>query len=240
MGFPKSVADSVLVKCKRSCCICHKFCGSKIELHHIKQASLGGADTEDNCIPLCFDCHADVKSYNPKHPQGRAYSEQELIKHRDNWYDEVAKGNSHRIDENLIEIDKKTYARIKELFNENVQYFLSEFNAEFISVSHLFWDSYLDSLYRFKILCKTPDFKFMSDDLEKIKIQLNNETANFLSSLSINTFPNSLGNNMAILELEYKHPERFNKVVKELNESAAAVWETFCLLVTSARNILTV
>lgn len=29
MGFSTKVADEVLVKCGRRCCICGKFCGSK-------------------------------------------------------------------------------------------------------------------------------------------------------------------------------------------------------------------
>lgn len=46
MGFSQNIVNLVLVKCKRSCCICHKFCGTKIELHHIKQVAEGGEDTE--------------------------------------------------------------------------------------------------------------------------------------------------------------------------------------------------
>jgi hypothetical protein len=86
MSFPRSVRDDALSRCQRSCCICHIFCGSKIECHHIVQPQEGGEDSIDNCIPLCFDCHADVKAYNPKHPRGTSYSTSELRKHRDNWY----------------------------------------------------------------------------------------------------------------------------------------------------------
>ena len=32
MSFPQAVSDEALVKCGR-CCICHKFCETKIELH---------------------------------------------------------------------------------------------------------------------------------------------------------------------------------------------------------------
>lgn len=65
MGFPASVADDVLVRCNRHCCLCGKYVGQKIELHHIKQVADGGEDTADNCIPLCFNCHAenDLISY---------------------------------------------------------------------------------------------------------------------------------------------------------------------------------
>lgn len=86
MGFPQSVADKALAACGRCCCICHKFCGIKMELHHIHQHADGGEDTFDNCIPLCFDCHADMGKGDPRHPKGKHYSEQELRFHRDKWY----------------------------------------------------------------------------------------------------------------------------------------------------------
>lgn len=86
MGFPQSVADEVFVRCGRHCCLCGKYAGQKMELHHIKQVADGGEDTIDNCIPLCLDCHADVGAYNPRHPKGRKYTEVELKGHRDKYY----------------------------------------------------------------------------------------------------------------------------------------------------------
>lgn len=86
MGFPQSVSEKALAASGRCCCICHKFCGIKIELHHIKQVADGGEDTFDNCIPLCFDCHADMGKADPKHNKGKRYTEKELKLHRDNWY----------------------------------------------------------------------------------------------------------------------------------------------------------
>jgi hypothetical protein len=91
MSFPKKIADEVLVKSGRRCSICNKFCGIKIELHHIKSKSQGGEDTFDNCIPLCFDCHADVGSYNSNHPKGKKYSEKELKMHREKLYEKMEK-----------------------------------------------------------------------------------------------------------------------------------------------------
>lgn len=90
MGFPKSVEEQALVACGRCCCICHKFCGTKINLHHIKQKADGGEDTFENCIPLCLDCHEDMGKADPKHSTGKHYSENELIMHRDKWYKEMA------------------------------------------------------------------------------------------------------------------------------------------------------
>jgi hypothetical protein len=90
MGWPHEVSERALLYCGRHCCVCHKFCGVKIELHHIVPKSEGGEDTFDNCIPLCFDCHADVMAYNPKHPKGRKYTTSELKAHRDRWYGELS------------------------------------------------------------------------------------------------------------------------------------------------------
>ena len=100
MSFPKSVEIEALVKCGRCCCICHKFCGTKIELHHIKQKAYGGADTIDKCIPLCLECHADMGKADPKHPKGKHYSENELRQHRDNWYKFYADHPNAAVDDN--------------------------------------------------------------------------------------------------------------------------------------------
>lgn len=94
MSFPKDVVDLALVAAGRCCCICHKFCGVRIETHHIRPVSKGGDDTFENCIPLCFDCHAEVEHYNDQHPRGRKFSESELRKHRDTWFSKVEEMNT--------------------------------------------------------------------------------------------------------------------------------------------------
>jgi len=89
MAFSEEVKIKALVACGRRCCICHKFCGNNIEVHHILPQAEGGEDTFENAIPLCFDCHANAGNYNPKHPKGNRFSDKELIKHRDNWYRKI-------------------------------------------------------------------------------------------------------------------------------------------------------
>jgi len=84
MSHSKHEID-LLTKCHRRCCICHKFCGVKIEIHHIEQRAKGGSDDISNLIAVCFECHAEIKLYNPKHPKGRRFTPEELRYHRDQW-----------------------------------------------------------------------------------------------------------------------------------------------------------
>lgn len=77
--------ESLLVNCHRRCCICHRFCGVKIEVDHIEMATTPSSAEAENAIPLCFECHAEVHCYNPKHPKGRKFTPGELRRHREQW-----------------------------------------------------------------------------------------------------------------------------------------------------------
>ena len=94
MGFSSETADMALLLSGRHCCLCHKYSGNKIELHHISQRAKGGKDSFENCIPLCMDCHAEVANYNSEHPKGRKFKPSELKKHRDAWYAKTKNGNN--------------------------------------------------------------------------------------------------------------------------------------------------
>lgn len=92
MPFPPEVRIKVLIRCARICCLCFKQCGTKIEVHHIVHESEGGSGTEENALPVCFDCHAEVGSYNDKHPKGTKYRPAELKVRRDALYGLVESG----------------------------------------------------------------------------------------------------------------------------------------------------
>lgn len=85
MGFNRSDVATLLARCHRRCCICHRFCGIKIETDHIVPAANGGDDTIENAIPVCFDCHAEIHSYNDQHPRGRKFTPDELRTHKRQW-----------------------------------------------------------------------------------------------------------------------------------------------------------
>jgi hypothetical protein len=92
MPFDPEVKMRMFLRCERHCCLCKKQCGTKIEAAHIIDESDGGANDEENGIPLCFDCHQEVGSYNDKHPRGNKFRPDELRARRDRVYVLVAAG----------------------------------------------------------------------------------------------------------------------------------------------------
>jgi hypothetical protein len=56
-----------------------------METDHIDPRGESKNDSIENAIPVCFECHAEIHSYNDKHPRGRKFSPEELRQHRDQW-----------------------------------------------------------------------------------------------------------------------------------------------------------
>ena len=92
MGFSREVKLKVLLSCARHCCVCHRYTGVKVEVHHIVPKDKGGSDSFQNAIALCFDCHCDAGHYHARHPRGTKFSKDELIASRDLWYESVKNG----------------------------------------------------------------------------------------------------------------------------------------------------
>lgn len=85
MAFNPDQVSDLLARCHRRCCICHRFCGVKMETDHITPQAEAGDDSIENAIPVCFECHAEIHSYNDQHPRGRKFRPEELRHHRDQW-----------------------------------------------------------------------------------------------------------------------------------------------------------
>src|SRR5580658_10014090 len=85
MPFSRDEVSELLVRCHRRCCVCHRFCGVKIETDHIVPTDEGGSNEIDNAIPVCFECHAEIHSYNDKHPRGRKFQPEELRLQKEQW-----------------------------------------------------------------------------------------------------------------------------------------------------------
>lgn len=85
----ENIKIEILTLSARHCCVCHRYAGLKIEVHHIQPKAKGGADTLENAIALCFDCHTDAGHYNSEHPRGTKFSPKELLKAKENWFEMV-------------------------------------------------------------------------------------------------------------------------------------------------------
>lgn len=80
----------VLLWCERHCCLCEKPCDTNIVVHHLIQEGDNLSDI-GNAIPLCFDCHGKIKSYNPKHPVGTSYKIEEIKARRNQIYEKYTR-----------------------------------------------------------------------------------------------------------------------------------------------------
>jgi hypothetical protein len=89
--FTAQVREKLLLWSDRHCCLCKKACGAFITVHHIKPEASGGRSTEDNAIPLCFECHALVHHYADSGPIGTKFKPSELKKRRDQVYEEYTR-----------------------------------------------------------------------------------------------------------------------------------------------------
>ena len=236
MSFSKEVSEKALVCCGRCCCLCHKFCGVKIELHHIKQKADGGDDSFDNCIPLCFDCHAEVKSYNPHHPKGRQITESELKKHRDEWYKKKAETPTYEYNDELRQLDKDLFVELVKLLNLNsFMYFAETHNFAFP-----FSQSTLEALDQFCFFWRRPEYEFADSDIESIRAQLYELMKSFSELISCNTFPVGNGEFSVPDEWEIEQPERFNDVVSKLNSAGTQVHQEYCKLIRIGRDKLAI
>lgn len=84
--FSEADKIKVLLWCERHCCLCGKSCDTNIVIHHIEQKGQNLSDIE-NAIPLCFDCHGKINSYNPQHSVGTSFKVNEIKARRDQIYE---------------------------------------------------------------------------------------------------------------------------------------------------------
>ena len=82
--FSEDVKLQCLLWSDRHCCVCGTSCGLDIEVAHIDSK---GKSTQDNAIPVCYKCHADLGRYIDLHPRGNKYRIEELKKRREQIYE---------------------------------------------------------------------------------------------------------------------------------------------------------
>jgi len=90
--FDEKDKIKILLWCERHCCLCGRACGTNIVIHHIKQkGKREELSNIGNAIPLCFDCHGSIKSYNPIHALGTSYKIDEIKARREQIYEKYTR-----------------------------------------------------------------------------------------------------------------------------------------------------
>lgn len=212
-----------MVACGRCCVICHKFCGNNMEVHHIKAQADGGSDEFENAIPLCFDCHAEVRQYDPKHPKGIKFTEQELIQHRDNWYKKVETSGAVCPTVESLELDRKTY------------YLLEEYlpRKKFITLRDIDFDGgylqfgFLGKMEFYPRLANDPKYEYLDADLESHKTRLAKAIINFIREDI--SYLHSDDGKYLFIPRDWMHinPTAYKDGVRALNDTSAKVWDAY-------------
>lgn len=207
-----------------------------MELHHIVEKAAEGEDTFDNAIPLCFDCHSDMRSYDHKHPKGTKYTSAELRRHRDRWYQRVQNSPGPVLSQDGSDpVDMEVYERLIELlpWDGSID-FLRNVGAS----SGLFDDRQLDDLRNFSFECDDPTFEFLDTDLEGMRAQLASCIESYLNKKAVVTFPKVLQDQRLLVgipsEWHHKQPERYRTAVDELNSLEIEITEQYDRLLKAA------
>jgi hypothetical protein len=182
MPFPQDVKTTALVACQRCCCICHIQCGVEIECHHIAPESEGGSDDLENCIPLCFNCHAKVGHYNPKHGRGNKFTPEELRQHRDSWFEKVHNSRAFVESSSTAPVDCAIFDEIRKMLPGNE--IISSLGSLLLSTNEN-QSAYLQDIARFVHWGRNIENEFIDADLESVRAELVSRMLDFYETKSL-------------------------------------------------------
>jgi len=238
MPFSQSIRDEALLSCGRHCCICHKFCGTKIELHHILPIAGGGLDTLENCIPLCFDCHADQSSYDFKHPKGSKYTINELKRHKESWFNKILETQPFSSRPEHLKLDQEIFCELTTILPyEGTISFLKEFNFAGFAFEWRRIEPFIVFLHR----NEDPAFEFIDADLEGLKGSMAQAAKSLIGLLNTETFATTQpGYQTVPPEMEMTDPEGFKAIIEGIHVSADTVCSLYGDLIRLARRKLAI
>ncbi|MBV9676895.1 MAG: HNH endonuclease [Acidobacteriaceae bacterium] len=237
--FPPKVKTQALVAVGRHCCLCHKYCGTKIECHHIVPVEEGGPNTRANCIPLCFNCHAEVQSYNEKHPKGNRFRPEELKAHRDNWYKQVRSGFQEDV-RPIYEADRKLFADFLRILPSNGMAVYQLRHEPFGSTFR--WEAG-DALREFLNEREGPEYEFLDTELEQLRVDLRKCILELIDAIATNTFiarHSTAGDPILQFdrELGYKDPREYERRRSEVIDAADRAYQAYVTFIRQCRKQL--
>ncbi len=234
--FSADIKSQAMIACGRRCCLCHKFCGVGMECHHIIEVTHGGSDAFENCIPLCFDCHAEVGHYNNSHPKGVKFSAEELTAHRDTWYSNVSRGATQMASE-YIEMDRSLVRKLIGLLGgyESMRHFRSH------DYGNLYSDEVEKRLSDFFHESEKPGCEFFDLLVEGAFAELMNSVVQYRFA-SVNRVWCEVSGLAGVPQEWCNRAEgsekRFCEAVEVMNGKAGAIWDSYSLFVREVRRRL--
>lgn len=145
-----------------------RYYGRDIEVHHIIQRADGGKDIFHNAIPLCFRCHSEIGSYNPKHLKGNKYKPEELKAIRDEFY-LMAESLSRRPN-SISDTDSTLLNELKNDYTDILEYCIrTGFSSELVEID---LSDRIHELEYYKWSKKK--YTFSNIELEELKSELLN------------------------------------------------------------------
>lgn len=251
--FPPAIKRKALLSSRRQCCLCEKKCGVKIECHHIVQ---GGPNTFENCIPLCFDCHSEVKHYNDKHPRGTKYTPSELRARRDQWYARVSAGQTEWSRNRSRQADRKALMPAtgqpgpqadadKRILRDFLALLPSDGVMNFLRIYDFgaaFHNDELRPIYRYYYRRNGPDHEFLNPELETARKKFLASCGALIGAVGKHTFVIEHQPRLRAVPSDWRHksPELFYSASQEINAAADAVCSIYDDLVRRARKKLAV
>lgn len=237
--FSQDVKTKAMLACGRRCCLCHKFAGVGMECHHIVPQAKDGDDSFENCIPLCFDCHAEVGHYSDDHPKGTKFSSAELRGHRDYWYAAHASGRGPTAPADYLELDRKLYQKLSVILggSDGMLHFRDH------DYGNSYSQKYENRLYEFIYAADLPETEFFDAQMESAFSDLHAAVGAYKKAAADRVWFEA--NDEAGIPRDWIHGDnpqekRFWEAVEVMNKAATAIWDAFCQFVKTARSSLKV
>ena len=218
---PSEIELTVLDQSRRRCALCFYLKGDLAEKHgqiaHLDDNRANYA--EDNLAFLCMEHHSVYDSTTSQH---KNYTIHEARAARDGLYEAIAQGrhiNGNPPPAAGRETDRKAHADLVQMMIEtNTMRFLRDANfAGWSFAAHE-----VEGLERFLWDAKGAEGEFVDPEIEALRQIFISAAKDFLTSLSINTFPTKRTPSYRAVPSEWEddQPDRFENAVKELHTGA--------------------
>ena len=209
-----------------------------MECNHITPEAKGGPNTFYNCIPLCFDCHAEVGHYSNEHPKGIKFTPEELRQHRDRWYKFIETGIVLTTSD-YADLDRKLFFRLLDILGGSPRMLHFKDHDYGSSYSRNIEESVLKFLYEAEL----PETEFLTLPMEAAFSDFKSAIRNYRKAGGGRIWWETdgwAGIPREWLKGDEQSKKRFWDAVEIMNSTASNVWSAYARFIGEARRLLNV